>query len=320
MTRSAFNLRIVAVIVVLLVGTVATAFGQRRECPLERYDGNWAFGTTETFHVGDPFDGIGQIEVMRPGKRVELHEKNRKWHLNGVQIKPGEVFTKEGKYVMTMESNGFKTAYHVEILPAKGPERPVATVLAYPVQTEYKVGDRFYVDGIEVVCHDNNGMEIAVDKKDITFFTSISNTLVGAGSQCGGGYQFSTPGKKVIEVRYKYVTIGKYTINVAEGKSSLAARRESAATHEKRATKKSGTVKVKSMTNGWYNLRAMYNYLNLDAKGLAELRKKTVNQSFYVENKGDNRITLKMSNGKYLGIDGTIKNGVRVKAVSSHYL
>lgn len=64
----------------------------------------------------------------------------------------------------------------------------------------------------------------------------------------------------------------------------------------------------------------MYNYLNFDANGSAELRKKSANQAFYVENKGNKQITLKMSNGKYLGIAGDIQNGVRVKAVNSPYL
>ncbi|MDD3779329.1 MAG: hypothetical protein PHX26_04635 [Proteiniphilum sp.] len=321
MRISAFDLRKVAIITALLICTTTAAFGQRRECPLAKYDGNWAFGTTVTFYVGDPFDGIGQVEVMRPGKGSQMHEKNRKWTLNGVQIKPGEVFTREGKFIMTIESNGFKTAYNVEVLPAKGPKRPVATVVSYPIQTEYKVGNRFYVDGIKVVCHDEYGNELPVENKDITFFTSISNTLVGAGSQCGGGYQFSTPGKKVIEVRYQYITIGEYTINV-EGKKSHAEAKERkpTTTNARPATKNEETVKAKTMANGWYNLRAMYNYLNVDANGSAELRKKSVNQAFYVENKGNNQVTLKMANGKYLGIADNIQNGVRVKTVNTPYL
>lgn len=89
---------------------------------------------------------------------------------------------------MTIESNGYKTAYNVEILPAVGPPRPTGKVISYPKQTEYKVGDRFYVDG--------------------------------------------------------------------------------------------------------YKLRAMNNYLNTDASGAAELRKKTSNQAYYVENKGDGKVAL----------------------------
>lgn len=330
MTKSEFNLRKVLILITFLVVIFTSAYGQRRKCPLESYDGCWAFGTTETFYVGDPFDGIGQVEVMRPGKQAQFYEKNRKWTIGGDPIKPGQVFTTAGKFVMTIESNGYKTAYNVEVLPVKGPARPVARVETYPIQTEYKVGDHFYVDGIKIVCHDANGKEVPVEGKDITFFTSISNTLVGAGYQCGGGYKFSTPGKKVIEVRYKYVTIGKYTINVEERKSTTgteknksAADNRKPATENKKSTtenKKSPTVIAKTMVNGWYNLRAMNNYLNLDPKESAELRKKTVNQVFYVENKGKNQVTMKMSNGKYLGISGTIKDGARVKAVSTPFL
>lgn len=323
MTKSRFNLKKVMMLTAGLVIVMTSAFGQRRECPLAKYNGNWAYGTTETFYVGDPFDGIGQIEVMRPGKRAQIHEKNRKWKLDGVPIRPGQVFTKAGDFTMTIESNGFETAYKVQILPAKGPQRPVATVLSYPIQTEYKVGDHFYVDGIKVECRDADGKELPVETKDITFFTSVSNTLVGAGHQCGGGYKFSTAGRKVIEVRYKWVTIGKYTINVIDrkpstddGKPSVSSSKPSVASNKPRPA----TENTKSVANGWYNLRAMNNYLNLDASGAAELRKKAENLTFYAEDKGNNQVTLKMANGRYLGIAGAFKNGVRIKAVSDPYL
>jgi len=225
MTASRFDLRNVLIITACLVLIATSAFGERRKCPLESYNGNWAFGTTQTFYAGEPFDGIGQVEVFSPGKPVRYHQKNRKWMLDGVPVKPGQVLTKTGKFIMTMESNGYKTAYNVEILPSDKPKRPVASVEAYPIQTEYKVGDRFYVDGIKVVSRDAEGEETPVEGKDITFFTSISNTLVGIGSQCGGGYKFSSAGKKVIEVRYKYQTIGKFTINVVNGTPSPAPQR-----------------------------------------------------------------------------------------------
>lgn len=219
-TKSKFNLRRMAMITACLIVTMTSVFGQRRRCPLERNEGNYAWGTTETFYVGDPFDGIGQIEVWRPGKAMQLHEKNRVWKIDGVRIKPGEVFTKTGEFIMFFESNGCETAYNVEVLPANKPKRPVAKVQSYPIKTEYKVGNRFSIDGIKVICHDDSGKEIPVEGKDITFFTSVSNTLVGAGSQNGGGYEFTIAGKKEIEIRYKYVTIGKYTINVVRDKSA----------------------------------------------------------------------------------------------------
>ncbi len=113
----------------------------------------------------------------------------------------------------------------------------------------------------------------------------------------------------MIDVRYIFVTIGKYTINVVDSKSSSAT-----------PNAKPATPNVKTLTNGWFNLRAMNNYLNFDAAGSAELRKKAVNQAFYIEKKENNQVTIKMTNGKYLGIADALKDGVRVKAVSTPYL
>lgn len=73
--------------------------------------------------------------------------------------------------------------------------------------------------------------------------------------------------------------------------------------------------------DGWYNL--LYDHVNnvvsveIDAQGNAELRN---GNKFYVENKGNNQITLKTEDGRYLGIEGTPAKGVRGKAVSSPYL
>ncbi len=290
----------------LLFLVLTTAEAQRRECPLSKYDGNWAYGTTENFYVGEPFDGIGQVEVMRPGKKAEIHEKNRKWTIDGKPIKPGEVFTQPGEFTMTIETNGYKTAYNIMVHPAKGPKRAVAKVISFPKQTEYKVGDHFYVDGYKVVAHDENGKEVAVEGNDVTFFTSVSNTMIGVGSQCGGGYKFTIAGKKVVEVRYKWATIGKFNIIVNDTPQQKAST--------------PATTTTKSIATGWYNLRAMNNYLNIDGTGSAELRKKQVNQKFYIEYKNNNQVTIKMANGKYLGISEPVKDGVRVKSVGTPYL
>lgn len=72
--------------------------------------------------------------------------------------------------------------------------------------------------------------------------------------------------------------------------------------------------------DGWYYLRCMYNYLNLTANGGAELRNLSENETFYVESKGDGQITLKMKDGRYLGLEDERKDGVRLKAVSSAYV
>lgn len=73
--------------------------------------------------------------------------------------------------------------------------------------------------------------------------------------------------------------------------------------------------------DGWYNL--LYDHVNnvvsieIDAQGNTELRN---GNKFYAENKGNNQITLKTEDGKYLGIEGTPANGVRAKALNDPYL
>ena len=71
--------------------------------------------------------------------------------------------------------------------------------------------------------------------------------------------------------------------------------------------------------DGWYHLRSMNNYLNLTADGAAELRKLSENEAFYVESKGGSQYTLKMKDGRYLGLEDPRKDGARVKAVNSPY-
>ena len=75
-----------------------------------------------------------------------------------------------------------------------------------------------------------------------------------------------------------------------------------------------------ALSDGWYNLRCMYNYMYIDANGGAQLRTSDTNQKFYVENKNGIYFTLKTEDGKYLGIGDTVVNGVQVKAVNQEYL
>ncbi|GEM_PF-2786223 len=80
---------------------------------------------------------------------------------------------------------------------------------------------------------------------------------------------------------------------------------------------------TKAPDDGWYYIRAMNNYLNIDTSGNAELRNNSAingNQVYYVENHGKNQITLKLPDGRYLGIAGNLSDGVRVQAVDSPYL
>lgn len=66
----------------------------------------------------------------------------------------------------------------------------------------------------------------------------------------------------------------------------------------------------------------MNNYLNIDASGSADLRDNSAigNQAYYVEDKGNGQITLKIPDGRYLGISDDLSDGVCVKAVKSPYL
>lgn len=73
--------------------------------------------------------------------------------------------------------------------------------------------------------------------------------------------------------------------------------------------------------DGWYEL--MYDHsidvtsVDIDTNGNAELRE---GKAFYMQKKGNNQVTLRMADGRYLGIDGTAADGVRVMAVSNPYL
>lgn len=80
------------------------------------------------------------------------------------------------------------------------------------------------------------------------------------------------------------------------------------------------TQAPEAMADGWYTLSTMDNFVNLTSNGLAELRKLPTNQGYYVENKGNGQITLKLPDGRYLGLTSTIKNGAQLQAVDSPYL
>lgn len=75
--------------------------------------------------------------------------------------------------------------------------------------------------------------------------------------------------------------------------------------------------------DGWYYLRCMGNYLNLDADGNAELRDKTGtpegNAKFRLQYLGNggrgDGYSLETEDGRYLGVD-SLSNGARVKALA----
>lgn len=92
-----------------------------------------------------------------------------------------------------------------------------------------------------------------------------------------------------------------------------------------------------TLADGWYRLKMggdaqnMNGYVDLDAKGGAEMRERgsmeihngstrTDSQKFYLQNKGSGQITLRATDGKYLGIDGSIKAGVQMKKVDTPFV
>lgn len=79
------------------------------------------------------------------------------------------------------------------------------------------------------------------------------------------------------------------------------------------------------VANGWYKLKLGGNYLNIDTNGNAELRQNGSKQTFHLENKGYNKagnaqVTLKLEDGRYLGMSGEIKDGVQVKVLNKPYV
>jgi uncharacterized repeat protein (TIGR02543 family) len=80
------------------------------------------------------------------------------------------------------------------------------------------------------------------------------------------------------------------------------------------------TKTASAATGAWGKLAINGTYLNIDSDGNAELRWDGSSRRIYMEDKGNNQVTLKISDGKYLGISDEIKNGTRLKLVSDAYI
>lgn len=82
---------------------------------------------------------------------------------------------------------------------------------------------------------------------------------------------------------------------------------------------KAGTPKQPE--NSWYKIEICGRYLCVNKSGKAEINMPEDGTcEFYLERKGKKQITLRLTNGKYLGIDKTIKDGTQLKAVKDPYL
>ncbi len=80
------------------------------------------------------------------------------------------------------------------------------------------------------------------------------------------------------------------------------------------------TMTAKAASGTWGKLSIKGTYLNVDSDGNAEIRREGSNRRIYMVKKENNQVTLKLSDGKYLGISDEIKDGTRVKAVSEPYV
>lgn len=103
------------------------------------------------------------------------------------------------------------------------------------------------------------------------------------------------------------------------------------------ATTPAPSGKPTTLADGWYRLKMggdvaidMDGYVDFDAKQDAEMRDRgsmgvdgstrTDSQKLYLKNKGSGQITLRTTDGKYLGIDGGVKDGAQIKKVDKPYL
>lgn len=69
----------------------------------------------------------------------------------------------------------------------------------------------------------------------------------------------------------------------------------------------------RTIADGYYNLRVMYNYLSFNSNERGELNDKNI-QKFKLTYRGDSYYTIQADNGKYVGVDNfsNLKNGNRV--------
>lgn len=172
------------------------------------------------------------------------------------------------------------------------------------------------------------------DDREIGRFSKGGSFKVEAGNE----YSFSTStSDKAITSKYGNVGAAFFIVRVFAVPADLAAKiggsapkvTESTTTIQefyvpsgaKPLTYTSDANAVLLSRDGWYDL--MYDHtedimrVEIDAKGNAELRNGT---PLYAERKGNSQITLRMADGRYLGVEGTPADGSRVKAVSGPFL
>jgi len=75
-----------------------------------------------------------------------------------------------------------------------------------------------------------------------------------------------------------------------------------------------------AITDGWYNLYGMDNYVHITSNGSAILMKDTPAPMYYVKHIEGNKYAIQNADGKYLGVSGKAEIGKQVKLVNTQYL
>lgn len=187
----------------------------------------------------------------------------------------------------------------VEVVP---PKADGAYIIKMP-KTNYKLGEPFETGGFLAAKTSDKGTKIRYYNDKQVFFIISKRTDTMVTEAWGRGKPLTDAG--TIEVRVIVGgTVLRYNINVGTNSSNGA----------------DNSSYTKVLQDGLYNLRCMYNYVNIASDGGAELRNVTPNAAYEVTRGSDGNYTIKTSSGKYLGISETIKDGVQLKEVSSTYL
>lgn len=199
------------------------------------------------------------------------------------------------------------------LLPTTALAAENVTILSYPTKTEYTVGEGFDPTGIKAV------VTIGGEKKDISkeiSFRNSGNVTLNQGTVFAtkSGKQeitlrWTAPGEKTSQIvgRYIVTSSGEYVPPVQTAHTPVAATYQL----------------YDAMDNGWYSIRLGYltqhdTFINIDAAGDAVLREGGRDTKFYVEKKRivDRdwaEITIKMADGRYLGISGEIDDRAMYK-------
>lgn len=209
------------------------------------------------------------------------------------------------------------------LLPTTAFAAEAVTILSYPAKTEYTVGEGFDRTGIKATAI------VGGEKKDISdeiSFRNSGNVTLNQGTVFAyiAGKQeitlrWTAPGEKTSQI------VGKYTVTSTGTYVPPA---------QAAPTPNDTTYKLyDAMDNGWYSIRLgpigggggglMYaggndTFINIDSAGKAFLRTGGRATKFYVEKKRvvDRdwaEITIKMADGRYLGIAGEIDNRAMYK-------